>query len=150
MTWVLVSREFGERLRPGAESLSPRSISKPCMFCTGYQDICEEPQSPRGMWLALPGGSDSTSLMVPVTVTNDPHLTFHLQPHSWFGVGLRLNPGGLTPESGLLTSLGILDGGCEGTPGLGCGWQDEKSFAKQKSVVCVHRQGYILGKSEEV
>lgn len=99
MTWVLVSREFGERLRPGAESLGPRSISKPYMFCTGYQDIGKEPQSPRGMWLALPGGSDSTSLMVPVTVTNDPHLTFHLQPHSWFGDGAETEPKWFDPPS---------------------------------------------------
>lgn len=40
-SFILVSREFDERLRPGPERLGPVSISKPYMFCTGCQ-------SPRG------------------------------------------------------------------------------------------------------
>lgn len=38
-SFILVSREFDEKLRPGPEPLGPVSISKPYTFCTGCQNL---------------------------------------------------------------------------------------------------------------
>lgn len=102
---------FGERLRPGPEPLSPVSPSS-----TGCRDAGAGAPGGCGrlhwraqahwLWLRqhlISGPSDWKIIPIEVVL---------LQPHSWLGVGLRLNPGGVTPESEseILTTLGILGG----------------------------------------